>query len=116
MAKVFIDHRVKNLRLRWKNSINISLGCNHHIDDTYAIRLNRTQIRYFKMYVTLNKVGTLGMHKGIQLDHVMLYMNCDENLLFKGKINRPVLNPVREFVIEHVDKAEVYRTRMPPCG
>jgi len=34
----------------------------------------------------------------------MLYMDCDESLLFQGKINRPVLNPARKAVIEHATK------------
>jgi len=33
-------------------------------------------------------------------------MDCDESLLFKGKINMLVLNPAREFVLEHADKVE----------
>ena len=40
------------------------------------------------------------------MDHVMLYMDCDEIFLFKDKINSPVLSPAREFVIEQTEKAE----------
>ena len=45
--------------------------------------------------------GKLGLHEGIYLDHVMLYMDCDEDLIFKGQINRLelVLNPARKFII-----------------
>ena len=41
----------------------------------------------------------------------MLYMDCDEDVLFKGVLNRPVLNPAREFVIEHADKCEKFLER-----
>ena len=32
-------------------------------------------------------IGTLGLHEGIISDHIMLYMDCDEQLLFGGIIN-----------------------------
>ena len=54
---------------------------------------------------SIKRIGTLGLHEGIISDHVMLYMDCDEEELFHGLINRPVMNPSREFVIEHADKA-----------
>ena len=43
-------------------------------------------------------------------DHVMLYIDFDEDLLFKGIMNHLVLKPSREFVIEHADKAEKFVT------
>jgi len=57
---------------------------------------------------SIKRIGTLGLHEGIISDHVMLYMDCDEKALFRGHINRPVMNPSREFVIEHADKAEKF--------
>ena len=38
----------------------------------------------------------------------MLYMDCDERMLFGGIINRPVMNPSREFVLKHTDKCEAF--------
>ena len=60
---------------------------------------------------SIKKDDTLGLHGGIHLDHVMLYIDCDEGLLFKDNINRLVLNPARKFVIEHADKAERFVER-----
>ena len=54
----------------------------------------------------IKRIGTLGLHEGIISDHIMLYMDCDERLLFGGIINRPVMSPGREFVIEHADKCK----------
>ena len=45
------------------------------------------------------------------MDHVRLYMGCDEELFFKGKINRPDLNLSREFVTEDTDKVERFIER-----
>jgi len=56
----------------------------------------------------IKQTGTLGLHEGINSDHVMLYMDCNEATLFKGVLNQPVLNPPREFVIEHADKCEYF--------
>jgi len=33
-------------------------------------------------------------------------MDCDEKELFRGIINRPVMSPAQEIVIEHTDKCE----------
>ena len=65
-----------------------------------VILVNNTSVPAIK------RIGTLGLHEGIILDHAMLYMNCNETRLFSGIINRPVLNPSREFVIKHADKCE----------
>ena len=54
----------------------------------------------------IKRIGTLGLHKGIISDHVMLCMDCDERMLFVGIINQHVMNPSTEFVLEHVDKCE----------
>jgi len=35
----------------------------------------------------IKRIGTLGLHEGIISDHIMLYMDCDERLLFGGIIN-----------------------------
>ena len=77
---------------------------------TYARGTNRLDYILVDSTIlpAIKKIGTLGLHEGIHSDHVMLYMDCDESLLFQGKINRPVLNPAREFVIEHADKAEKF--------
>ena len=56
----------------------------------------------------VRNVGTLPLHAGILSDHVMLYVDYDEDGLFGGIINRPVMSPAREFVIEHADKAETF--------
>ena len=52
----------------------------------------------------IRQIGTLGLHEGVISDHVMLYMDCDETELFRGVINRPVMNPSREFTLEQADK------------
>ena len=41
----------------------------------------------------------------------MLYIDCDETILFNGIINLPVLNPAREFTIKHADKIEQFLER-----
>ena len=56
----------------------------------------------------IKKIGTLGLHEGIMSDHVMLYMDVDERELFKGQVNRPTLNPCREFIIQHADKQKKF--------
>ena len=38
----------------------------------------------------------------------MLYMDCDERLLFGGSINQPVMSPGWEFVIEHAEKCKKF--------
>ena len=43
----------------------------------------------------IDRIGTRGLHKGIISDHAMLYIDCNEDQLFSGIINRPVLNPSR---------------------
>ncbi|KAL7524511.1 hypothetical protein ACHAXR_001597, partial [Thalassiosira sp. AJA248-18] len=48
---------------------------------------------------SIKRIGTLGLHE----DHAAS--------LFRGIINRPVLSPAREFVIEHADKAEKFLKR-----
>ena len=67
----------------------------HRID---FILVNSTIVTAIKI------IGTLGLHEGIILNHVMLYMDYDE--LFSGIINRCVLNPSQEFVIKHAHKCE----------
>ena len=56
----------------------------------------------------IKRIGTLGLHEGILSDHVMLYMDIDERAMFKGIVNRPSLNPCREFIIEHADKQKKF--------
>jgi len=59
------------------------------------------------MLPSVKKLGMLlGQYEGIQSDQVMFYIDCNDILLFKGEINRPVLNSARDFVIEHADKSE----------
>ena len=41
----------------------------------------------------IKRIGTLGLYGGIISDHVMLYMDSNEQLLFGGIINCPVMNP-----------------------
>ena len=47
-------------------------------------------------------IRTLGLHKGIFSDHMILYVDCDKN------INRTVLNPSSRFTIEHTDKCKKF--------
>jgi hypothetical protein len=56
----------------------------------------------------IKRLGTLELHKENVLDHVILYMDCNENQLFSGIINRPVLNPSWEFAIGHADTWEKF--------
>ena len=57
---------------------------------------------------TTKRIGTLRLHEGIILDHVILYMDCDEHMLFGGIINRSVINLSREFVLEHADECKAF--------
>ena len=57
---------------------------------------------------SIKRIGSLGLHEGIISDHVMLYIYCDENTLFKGTLNRLVMNPAHKFVTEHPDKCEKF--------
>ena len=59
----------------------------------------------------IERVGTLALHEGMDSDHVMLYMDLSEERLFRGIMNRPVLNPSREFVVAQADKAEKFITK-----
>ena len=54
----------------------------------------------------IKNIGVLGLHDVIISDHVMLYIDSNERLLFGDIINRPVMNLAREFVLEHTDKCE----------
>ena len=56
----------------------------------------------------IKRIGSLGLHEGINSDHGMLYMDCSKDTLFKGVFNRLVMNPARKFVIEHADKCEKF--------
>ena len=51
------------------------------------------------MEPVIKRLGSLGLHEGIVSDHTMLYIDCNEELLFKGVLDRPVLNPAQEFVL-----------------
>ncbi len=59
----------------------------------------------------IKRIGTLGLNEGIVSDHVMLYMDVKEDELFRGILNRPVLNPARELVIEQADKCDKFIQR-----
>ena len=80
---------------------------------TYARGIRRIDFIFVDATIepAIKRIGSLGLHEGINSDHVMLYMDCDEDELFKGVLNRPVLNPAREFVIEHADKCEKFLER-----
>jgi hypothetical protein len=54
----------------------------------------------------IQKIGTLGLHQAMVSDHVMVYVDLDEEELFQGKINRPVRAPCREFLLAQADKCE----------
>jgi hypothetical protein len=54
----------------------------------------------------IQKIGTLGLHQAMVSDHVMVYVDLDEEELFQGKINRPVRVPCREFLLAQADKCE----------
>ena len=64
----------------------------------------------------IKRIGTLGLHEEVILDHIMLYMDCDEDQLFSGIINRHILNPSREFVIKHADKCEKFVDKFCKCA
>ena len=63
---------------------------------------------YSTILPAIKRIGTLGLHQRIILDHVMLYMDCGEHLLFDGIINQHVMTPSREFVIEHANKCKAF--------
>ena len=61
---------------------------------TYARGIQRMDFIFVDATIkpAITRIGSLGLHEGINSDHVMLYMDCDEDVLFKGVLNRPVLN------------------------
>ena len=77
---------------------------------TYTCRSRR--IDYILVDTTISSsitnIGSLGLHEGIISDHVMLYMDCNENVLCRGIQNCPVISPSREFILEQADKCEAF--------
>jgi hypothetical protein len=61
-----------------------------------------------KLLPAVQRVGTLGLHEAMFSDHVMVYMDLDEKILFNGIINRPVAVPSREFMLAQADKCEKF--------
>ena len=60
----------------------------------------------------IKQIRSLGLHEGINSHHViMLYMDCDRDLLFKGGLNCPVLNLAIRFVVEHADNCKKFLER-----
>lgn len=56
----------------------------------------------------IKRIGTLGLHEAMFSDHVMVYADIDESLLFDGQVNRPVRVPNREFMLSQADKCEIF--------
>ena len=76
--------------------------------DTYTIGSKRLDYILVDSMIlpSIKKVGKMKLHKDIHLDHMMIYMDCDKDLTFKGKISSLVQMPARKFVIEKTDKVE----------
>ena len=51
-------------------------------------------------------IGYLGTHEGALSDHVVGYVDFDEQCLFQGVINRPLPAHSREILIEQEDKIQ----------
>lgn len=56
----------------------------------------------------IKRIGYLESAEANFSDHVMSYVDFDENLLFKGLINRPTELHSRQFMVEQTDKKLVF--------
>lgn len=56
----------------------------------------------------IRAIGTLGLHEAMVSDHVMVYADLDEAMLFEGLVNRPVRVPNREFILAQADKKKIF--------
>jgi hypothetical protein len=56
----------------------------------------------------IKAIGTLGLHEAMVSDHVMVYADLDEAMLFEGLVNRPVRVPNRKFILAQADKQKVF--------
>ena len=71
---------------------------------------------YFLVYRSfepaIEGIGTLGQYEGLKYsDHVFLFMECRESVLFKGIINRPMHHPSREFKLDQADRVQKFLKR-----
>jgi hypothetical protein len=80
------------------------------VESTYSRGRRRIDFMLFDeaLVHAIKRIGTLGLHHAIVSDHVMVYADIDESLLFQGLINRPVRVPTREFVLAQADKCELF--------
>jgi hypothetical protein len=77
---------------------------------TYARGSSRIDFIFFDkaLLPAVVRIGTLGLHEAMVSDHVMVYADLDEALLFDGQVNRPVRVPSREFMLAQADKCEIF--------
>jgi hypothetical protein len=77
---------------------------------TYARGSSRIDFIFFDQALApaIKRIGTLGLHEAMVSDHVMVYADLDESLLFDGQVHRPVRVPNREFMLSQADKCEIF--------
>ena len=56
----------------------------------------------------MKSVGYLASQEGADSDHVLAFIDFDENRLFRGIINRPVAAHSREFMLAQSDKVQAF--------
>jgi hypothetical protein len=77
---------------------------------TYARGSSRIDFILFDkaLVPAVSRIGTLGLHEAMVSDHVMVYADLNESILFDGQIHRPVRVPNREFMLSQADKCEIF--------
>jgi hypothetical protein len=72
---------------------------------TYARGSSRIDFIFFDktLVPAVSRIGTLGLHEAMVSDHVMVYADLNESILFDGQIHRPVRVPNREFMLSQAD-------------
>lgn len=63
----------------------------------------------------ITHIGYLGIHEGVTSDHVMAYVDFDEDRLFAGLVNRPPPFHSREILIEQEDKVQALLRELIPA-
>ena len=100
-------------------------GLQHFLDETqledpYASRFGHTRtyihgssrLDYIFMdkalLPSIKRIGYLGTHDGAPSDHLMAYVDMEQESMFAGLINRPPVAHSREILIEQEDKVQKF--------
>lgn len=77
---------------------------------TYAFGSRRIDYIFTDPVCTssIQSIGYLGTHQGAFSDHCLAYIDVDEQMLFRGILNRPVNHHSREITISQADKVQKF--------